>query len=72
MKKCCPCHAPIGGPSHTDETCKSCSKEWTRYRGGSWDWQYEDCGSCKAKEFVSKMKPEDIQAIRDSIKKNEK
>lgn len=41
------------------ETCKSCKEEWRNYRGGSYDWEYQDCPSCRAKkviEIVEKMK----------------
>lgn len=48
----CPCHKTDGGPSETEEKCKTCGKEWTRHRGGSWDWEYEDCFTCQMNKVV--------------------
>ena len=55
-KGSCSCCQTFGGPSHTEEECKICGKEWTRSRGGSWDWEYQDCIECFIKERLEKLK----------------
>ncbi len=46
----------IGGPSHTEEICKICGKAWTRYRGGSWDWEPKNCVSCEIEATMKDYK----------------
>lgn len=49
-------NVPIGGPKYTEEVCKCCSKKWQRYRSGSFDWGYRDCGECVIKKAFNERK----------------
>lgn len=55
----CECCKKESGSSYTKETCKSCGKEWTRYRYNSSDWKYEDCLDCAAKRIIEFFKKKD-------------
>ena len=48
-------YLPVGGPAHTDEECRSCGREWIRYRLGSHDVDYVDCPDCKSKKFAEEL-----------------
>ena len=48
-----------GGPHKTDEICKKCGKKWERYRGGSYDWEYKDCSSCRAEKLIKALRHTD-------------
>jgi len=41
----------IGGPSSGLEKCKSCGATFKNYRGGSYDYEPENCFSCKKAEI---------------------
>lgn len=51
----CDCCKKIGGPSTTQEICKSCGKEFIRYRAGSFDWEYKDCDKCQSKAYLKEL-----------------
>lgn len=51
-----------GGPHHTQEICRKCGKTWSRRRGGSWDWEYQDCSLCLATTL-----PEEMDKIKVSM-----
>lgn len=46
-------NTPIGGSRYTEEVCKCCGKKWQRYRLGSFDWEYRDCGECEIKKVFN-------------------
>jgi len=65
----CKLHQRMGGPSDTKETCKTCGTQWTRYRAGSFDWEYKDCWNCEAKKMIAKTPKAELDKLKKKFSK---